>query len=341
MYNLILVPLDGSALSEQALPLAAALAHAGGARLVLVHAANVTGPLGASLTESQRRGIGEEDMNLTGDPWGAERTSAEVQAVEDAGAYLMRVADPLVMAGLEVDLATPFGPAAERILDEIGLRHADLVVMSTHGRSGLGRWIYGSVAEQVLARSPVPVLLVRSREPQPVDAAKVVAPGVRLLVPLDGSAMAEAALPHAAALAHALRGSLTLLYAATLPALPYTDLRALQDGQEEMMARMLGQEQQQAEHYLAEVAARLKAEGLEAQVLACPGMPADVIEEQAETLGAQMIVMATHGRTGLRRLLMGSVAMEVVRETRLPVLLVRPPAGVEEQQPTDTVQIGV
>jgi nucleotide-binding universal stress UspA family protein len=326
MFNLILVPLDGSLLSEQALPLASTLARIGNARLVLVRAANVTGPLGGSLTESQRHGIDEEDLNLTADLWGAERPDAEARAVEEADAYLARVSVPLIASGLVVDLASPFGPAADRILDEINLRHADLVIMSTHGRSGLGRWLYGSVAEGVLAHSPVPVLLVRPRTPEaatlPVTA---VTHGARLLVPLDGSALSEAALPHAATLARTLGGPITLLYVASMPILPYTDLRAIQDGQEEIMSHMLAQEQARAQRYLDEVATRLQHDGLQAQTVVCVGMPADAIHEQAQALDARVIVMATLGSTGLRRFLMGSVAMQVVRESQLPVLLVRPP----------------
>ena len=185
MYRTILVPLDGSAFSERALPMATTLAQTMSARLVLVRAAS------ASVFP------------------GADPTEAQCQAVEEAQAYLWALATGLSEQGLSVEVAVPYGDAAESILLEIGLRGADLVVMCTHGRSGLGRWIYGSVAEQVLARSPAPVLLVHptgeaaTLGPEPKQAA--------LLVTLDGSAFAETALPHAATLAHAFGGTILLL----------------------------------------------------------------------------------------------------------------------------------
>src|SRR5690242_17726242 len=136
MIRTILVPLDRSPFGERALPFAECLARTLAARLVLVEAVNVHVVPGA-------------------DP-----TAAQVQAMEEAGRYLRGIAGRIRETGLDVDIATPYGAAVQEILDEISIRDADLVVMATHGRSGLGRWVYGSVAEGVLHQSPVPVLLL-------------------------------------------------------------------------------------------------------------------------------------------------------------------------------------
>ncbi len=293
MYQTILVPLDGSSFSERALPIATTLAQAMRAQIVLMQAANALVFPGADATEAQ------------------------VQAVAEAQTYLSTLAAGLSEQGLSIEVAVPYGEAAESILLEIGLHKADLVVMCTHGRSGLGRWIYGSVAEQVLARSPAPVLLVRpsgetiTLQPDAAQAA--------LLVPLDGSPLAEAALPHAADLARTFGATILLLRTVEPSVLAYHySLTALAE-------ESLQEEQRRAKAYLEEVAKRLHENGVNAHTMVPVGWPADVIVYRAAALGPQLIVMATHGRTGVARLLLGSVALEVVRRSPLPVLLIRPP----------------
>ena len=188
--------------------------------------------------------------------------------------------------------------------------------MCTHGRSGLGRWIYGSVAEQVLHRSPVPVLLVH-----PAGEIATLAPEpaqTTLLVPLDGSPFAETALPHAANLARAFSGTILLLSAVEPPMAPhaYPGVGFVPAASMEIS--------REAESYLEEVAQRLRSAGLSVLTVVREGWPADVIAYWGATLGPSLIVMATHGRTGVTRLLLGSVALEVVRRSSLPVMLIRP-----------------
>ena len=168
----------------------------------------------------------------------------------------------------------------------------------------------------MLSHSPAPVLLVR---PTGEVAALRSEPGqASILVPLDGSSFAEAALPHAAALAAALGGGILLLYVLEPPmgSYSYPGVGLVQESLEE--------EHRQAESYLQEVAQRLRSDGLSVQTVVREGWPADVIVYRGATLGPRLIVMATHGRTGALRLLLGSVALEVVRRSPLPVLLVRP-----------------
>jgi nucleotide-binding universal stress UspA family protein len=137
--NRILVPLDGSALAESALEQAAELAAQNGATLVLLRAAEAhTFP-------------------------GADPTEAQVQVVREAEEYLAAVADRLRRDGRsKVETGVWYGSPAAAIVEAARLRRADLIVMSTHGRSGLGRLILGSVAESVLRGTPVPILLLRA-----------------------------------------------------------------------------------------------------------------------------------------------------------------------------------
>lgn len=292
MYRTILVPLDGSAFGERALLMATGLARAMNAQLILMCAASATTFPGTDPTEAQ------------------------VQAVAEAQAYLLALATGLSGQGLKIDVAVPYGTAAESILLEVDLRHVDLLVMCTHGRSGVGRWVYGSVAEEVLARSPVPVLLVRhsgeaaTLGPEPEQAS--------LLVTLDGSAFAETALPHAVTLARTFGSSILLLRTVeeSMPARRYPSMTIIQEAAEE--------ERRAAKSYLDGVAERLRQEGVPVHTMVLKGWAADVIAYRGAALGPRLIVMATHGRTGAARWLLGSVAQEVIRRSPLPVLLVRP-----------------
>ncbi|MBI4492845.1 MAG: universal stress protein [Chloroflexi bacterium] len=303
MFTKLLVPLDGSRLAERALPYAEALAQASGARLVLVRA------------------------TLARVFPGIDPTRAQVQAVEEAEAYLADVAARLTERGLASETAVPYGEAAQGILDEIRLRGVGLVVMATHGRSGLDRWIYGSVAKGVLVGSPAPVLLVRAWQQEGPSLAT----HPRLLVPLDGSDFATAALPVAEGLARALDGQLVLLHVAPVPDRVLTaDGRVvayLVYGRE---ATALEQQVEalttEAQHYLSQVASRLGASSSPVQLDVRVGSPAEAIAAAGREHGAAMVVMATHGRTGLGRLVFGSVPGAVLRQGNLPLLLVRPPA---------------
>src|SRR5947208_4759638 len=185
MFKNILIPLDGTPVAAGALPYAQTVAARTGARLILVRAAHLQRTLGEAA--DQQRAIAEAEDYLT------------VQARK------------LAKEGFEVETGVPFGGSAARwILEEIDLRHANMVVMATHDRIGPDRWVHGSVAEVVVGRAPVPVLLVG-----PMHGTQLAEPlaGERpvLVVPLDGSELAEAALPLASALATTLGGHTVLV----------------------------------------------------------------------------------------------------------------------------------
>lgn len=308
MFRTILVPLDGSKLSEQALPVATSLAAATGARLLLVRAAWV--PYVSDLSPQD----------------------AEIHSIEDAEDYLAAVKARLEADGLAVDTAIPFAPAGEGILIEIDLRRPDLVVMSTHGRSGISRLLFGSVAETVAARSAAPVLLVRvARAELPIQPIK---PQPEILVPVDVSAFAETALALARELALALDGNLVLMRAVVPPpqwvdpmvVLPYPNSEAI------------SREEADAKTYLTNLVAQLQAEGISARGIMQIGRAADTILNECKTSEADLVVMATHARTGLNRAVFGSVAMAIVHRTDRPILLVHPKtehAGEAEQHVED------
>ena len=299
MFPTVLLALDGSPLAERALPYAEELACAAGAQLLLVRAVAVHPVCGPAA-----------DAQLAA-------------AVREAEAYLDELAAGLARRGLAVGTAVPRGPSAgDAVVDEAYRQQADLVVLTTHGQTGLGRWEYGSAAEVILARAPAPVLLLRSwlraNHPEP--------PGdrPRLLVPLDGSPFAEAGLVAARRLARLLGGELVLCRAGPQP--PLRPVRAPADA---WLADYLQEEELDARRaaalgYLQRQAHRLAAQGYPARVHLTVGEPAEAIAAAAREEGASLVVMATHGIADAYRLLLGSVAEGVLRCDETPLLLVRP-----------------
>jgi nucleotide-binding universal stress UspA family protein len=180
------------------------------------------------------------------------------------------------------------------------------------------RWLYGSVADAVLHTTPVPLLLLR-----PTGAGALSSPEPRrLVVPLDGSPLAEAVLPVAEELARALAAPIILLRVVEFTALafgaepfgsPYLDYQGIPDVLREDAAR-----------YLTEVAADLRGKGLTVETHASIGTPVDTITAQAREQAASLIVMSTHGRSGWRGVMLGSVARRVVLLASGPVLVMRP-----------------
>lgn len=286
----ILLPLDGSSFAEQALPYATALARSALARLILVRATHATTLLDVNLSDAQLGVVSRAEQEL------------------EAAATRLR-AD-----GVDAEAHVYYDRPAHAILDAARRHHADLIVMSTHGRSGLGRMIYGSVADDILRHADVPVLLV----PATVDHAWPVDRPLTILVPLDGSELAEAALASVEMLAELRGARLHLLRVVEPPTYPlygdgYVYIPFDQDA-----------EQQEARAYLEALAARLNAEGKPTEVEVAVGQPGSTVARVAVERQADLIAMATHGRGGLARLVLGSVATGTLQRARVPLLLTRP-----------------
>lgn len=296
MIHRILIPLDGSELAAQALPHGVLQARRFGAGVVLLR---VVEPTPAPVAEW----AAPEDLD-------ASRETAE--------SYLAELKKALVAQGLDVECHTRMGPPAETLLAFARTEDIDLIAMSTHGRSGIGRWVYGSVADKVLRGAETPVFLVRvSGGEWPVAVAGYHC----LLVPLDGSGLAELALPFAAIWARAFDAEVVLLRVPTLPA--YVSLGP---DASMLVPSLLGEVYEEADAYLSNVMRELRARGLTVHKAAVePGAVADTIVDFARDAGVDCIVMSTHGRSGLGRWVYGSVADRVLRGAGVPVLLVRAP----------------
>ncbi|HUE75908.1 MAG TPA: universal stress protein [Chloroflexota bacterium] len=297
-YRSILVPLDGSTHAASAIPYARALAERSGGRLLLVR---------AELTDTYP---------------GPVPVDPDIKLVREADAYLRHIAADLpeeLVAETKVCHADP----DDAIIAEVDAGDVDLVVMSTHGRSGLGRWIYGSVADEVIRRASVPILLI------PVDCAESwqdekVGP---VLVPLDGSRLAEQAVKQASDLARVIGAPLLLVRIVEMFISLGTDPRT-PDGEMSLTA--------EEQNYLESIAANLRAEGHAVSTRTAIGRPVARIAAIAMEDDVSAIALATHGRSGLSRLLMGSVATGVLQRASVPVLLVRPTASADATEETNT-----
>jgi nucleotide-binding universal stress UspA family protein len=300
MTSQILVPLDGSPLAETVLPHAMVLARATGSSLMLLRV--LAPPL---LIEPMLGAVPPPTIAYAA--WEAENAAAHT--------YLAATAERLDAPDLPVHTTFCQGDPASVIVawaaqDPPHRR----IAMATHGRSGLGRWVFGSVAEKVLHAASVPLLLVRAQEDRP---SRIPAhPYQTILVPLDGSALAEHALVAALPLARSSQATLWLLAVEpTLDAAGVTELSWSAADQTAIHARL--------EDYLAQVARRVQAADVPVRTHVLAGEPAPEILRMADQVEADLVVMSTHGRGGLQRFWLGSVALKVVQAARHPVLLVR------------------
>lgn len=284
MIRTILVPVDRSDLSEHAIPYAVGIARCSGARveLALVHL-----PLEASA--HRHRGL-------------------EDKIRHDEHIYLQNLRCALEeVSGVRSASVVLDGPVAAALSQHAQTVEADLVVMATRARGGLARMRLGSVADGVVRRSPAPVLLVRPREgdAEPFRAISL----QHILLPVDGSPVADQAVPMTASLAGQQRARLTLL----------TIIPPGQAGRHGSPDPLL---RHQAEAHLAALvqAVRERVEQVDWYVSAHPAAAQGIVQE-AEVLGADLISMATHGRGGLSRMLLGSVAQSVLHSSPVPLLL--------------------
>jgi nucleotide-binding universal stress UspA family protein len=240
------------------------------------------------------------------------------------------IASELRAAGIKAHIVTEFGKAAPAIASAAELDSVDVIVLAPQPRNLLEGLRRPSVTANVLARTAAPVLIVppHARE----DSAKLLAfGGAQVIVPLDGSPLAEKALP--LALRVARRYDRPLLLLRVIP-----PVRIIAAGPETypLVRDSHDMEVREAHQYLSLLRARLeRTENVAVQTEFSHGIAAEVILALAETKPGSILVMSTHGRTGLARLLMGSVTLAVARKASIPLLIV-PTAGTHPLSSADT-----
>ena len=306
MFRRILTPLDGSTLSEGILPYVRALAPAFGARVELLRTYQ---NLAYELAPQDEA----DSASIT-----AALEPVAVRLHSQAEGYLSRVAAGLEELGIATDIAVRSGPAADHIINEANEVEGTLVAMSTHGRTGLGRWIMGSVTDRVLHTTAAPLLVVHPERGAPsVDSTASIQ---TLIVPLDGSDLAETMLPVAAEIAKAIGAGVVLAETVGVPSGYYPE----EDSGGATGVSIVSQMEDQAEEYLGMQAASLRAMGVEkVRTSVTRGNAAAEIEELARGIPDSMIIACTHGRSGVGRTVLGSVTDRLARHSGHPALIVR------------------
>jgi len=285
MFRKILVPLDGSQLSQRALEPILELASRTGAEVLLVRAP-VSDTFGFASSEARQASLRNE-----------------VQT------YLDMLRQSNEQAGLTIRTQLIEGDAAGAIVDVALQEHADLISMSTHGYSGLTRWVLGSVTEKVLRTASCPVWVVHTaRTPR------------KILITLDGSALSETALEPGLALAQSLGAEVALLRT-----VPHVTVDGKLDEHERGLSRRFQEDLiDEAREYIYTRSISCARAGLKIKPEVRIGAPADCILEYVETYDIDLIVMATHGRTGLKRWVYGSVTAKMLRSANCSLLVIRP-----------------
>ena len=284
MFDKILVPQDGSDLSRGIAPWVAQIAKVCGSQadVMFVSGEGAASGLSAALRE-----------------------------------HLVQSVATLQEAGIEAQLKVAEGPPADAIVSRSDEGGYDLIAMSTHGRSGVGRWVYGSTTDKVLQAAILPLLVARSTDPpQPAPERTIEA----IIVALDGSELAESALPTAKFLAKEMGARMIVVRVVpTLMAAAAGEQAGVP--QADLLLRL----REDADEYAAKMVAQLNEEGIQTESVVVLGDAAGAIIETAEGAGESLVVIMSRGRTGLKRWIMGSVADRVLRASYRPVLLLRPP----------------
>jgi nucleotide-binding universal stress UspA family protein len=312
MYRTLLIPLDGSSLSEHALPFASAIARRSGAQLHMVH---VHVPYTAAPIFMEGMPVIDEEVHSlrrNHERAYLERISAQLMT-EESIAITASVLEPLGTGTLAESIATTISHRAA----EVG---ADLIVVTTHGRGGVARFWLGSVTDALIHVSSIPLLVIPSSDSAPdsrrLDLFR------QILIPLDGATLAEQILEHALGFSAPMQAAYTLLHVVK----PVTLLSpAAFTAPTDLDPDTTRQRQAEAQRYLQEVAARLQTGGVEVRTeILVAQQPAAAILEYARDHATDLIALATHGRGGAVRLLLGSVADKIIRGTSIPILLYRP-----------------
>lgn len=289
-FKRILVPLDGSDMAERALAPALALAEAMSAKLFFV---KVAIPLTLKLDPKLYQHI------------------VEVRK-DEAKRYLRSIQPSSSSTLVDIETQVLVGRAARSIINFAQEKGIDLIVMSSHGRSGVSRWIYGSVADKVLHSAPCAKVIIHPQviiEPFSIK---------RILVPLDGSSLAELALEPARALAEAVSAELIVLHVTSTPQIDVQPVPGWPG-----LNAVVEAADQEADAYLQGVQAAMGDSPVSVKSRCASGPAAEGIIDSADRQKVDLIVMCSHGRSGIERWVFGSVAEKVLRGANRVTLVIQ------------------
>ena len=292
-YQRIMIPLDGSELAERALPYARSIALNKNSELIL---------FAVSVTTS------------------SDRMDRLMQS------YLELKAKSLESEGLNVSIEVAYGSVADEIINFSDKNNIDLIIISSHGYSGIKRWMLGSIAQKVLYGTCVPVLLIKSKSPEVANIQFK-----KVLITLDGSSFSETPISYIEELTKGIEieTEVTLLQVIEPPIVPSYGSRPINPKWGKYRDELWSETQQQATKYLENMQATLKGRGIKTKLQIIQGDVAKNIIQTAKTEKVDLIAMATHGRTGVSHWVYGSIANKIIEDSPQPIMLVRPSQPVE------------
>jgi len=303
-FRNILVPLDGSELAEKALE------PANQAAMAMAQYGNEPRPVRLTLLR-----VLSPMALLAADPYLYDEMMR--MSSDEAQAYLNQVASTMTANGVVIETKIVNGSSAEAIVQYAEGAGVDLIVMSSHGRTGSRRWVYGSVAEKVMHHAPCATAIIRAHVEVSMFENR------KILVPLDGSELAERALRPALALARAVNSNVYLLRVVAAGEPMAESMRPTGEQVEAALTATDLEEKGVAEAYLQSVFSRFENTRLFFDVQTTSGDVADTIVTYADDNHVDLIVISSHGRSGLGRWLHGSVAEKVLRGATCATLIVR------------------
>lgn len=289
----IMVPLDGSELAEKPLASAAVLARALGASLLLIRVQESVAHFADQALHEQVAKFRESEIHR----------------------YLEKVAQADELADVSREVLTVSGPVADSILDVVSDYDVDLIMMSSHGRSGIGLWVYGSIAAKVLRHAPCPTIILQAKADIPMFSHQ------QILVPLDGSALAEQALDYAMMIAQVTGSELILLRVTGITQLAIDSVDPLVMKQD--LDKIEERELLEAREYLESVQQRLAGSGMAVNIEVLSGPVAETILAFTARNEVDLITMSSHGRSGVSRWFYGSVARKVLNNSHCAMLIIR------------------
>lgn len=306
MFDPILVPLDGSLLAECVLPHVVAIGQAFNAKIMLLH-----------VLDKNREGASAQLFDLLN--WQINKTKAKL--------YLDRIGERLQKSGLQTEAIVLEGLVAESITEFAQSQEMKLVILSSHGHSGLRKWGISSVTHKIILSAPTSVLIVRA--PQLKEQ-----PYGRILVPLDGSWRAENILPMVTLLARFHKSQIQIVHVVKTPEMA----RHMPPVQEDidLSNRIVARNQEEARHYLDQVQLRSSLAGIDVQVHLIISNNATVaLHELVDREQIDMVALSAHGYSGNNQWPYGSMVNNFILYGKVPLLIVQDLPVKEETSQVD------
>jgi nucleotide-binding universal stress UspA family protein len=316
MFDPVLVPLDGSLLAECVLPHVVAIARAFDAKVILLR-----------VLDKNQASEKAQLFDLLN--WQINKTGAKL--------YLEKVSARIQKSGLRIETAVLEGLVAESIAEFALSRGIKLIILSSHGRSGLSQWGISSVTQKIIFSAPTSVLIIRAH--QPAGSESIEQQYTRIMVPLDGSRRAENVLPMVTLLARFHQSRIYIVHVVKTPEMARQMPLTHEDV--ELSDRIVARNREEAIRYLDQVRLHSPLDGIDVQTcLLTSDNAAATIHELAEKENIDIVALSAHGYSGNNQWPYGSMVNNFILYSKVPLLIVQDLPAKEEPAMVDMAPRG-